>query len=98
MIPLRECFGSSRESTSKGGVIRATKVCVLNSGKGRVTELRRPIQHLLLVELRLSVDTEVAVPRPREDERDEKNETRERPRKTAAVLAMDSLHIRKRMS
>ena len=71
---------------STDGVIRAAKVCVLNSGKGRVTELRRPIQHLVPLELRLSTDTEGAVPRASEDDRDEENEIRQRPRRTAAVI------------
>ena len=71
---------------SKDGVIRAAKICVVNSVKGRVTELRRPIQHLVPLELSLSTDTEVAVPRAGEDEREEKNETRQRPRRTAAVI------------
>ena len=70
----------------KDGVIRAAKVCVLNSGKGRVIELGRPIQHLVPSELRLSTDTEVAAQRPSEDERDEENEIRQRPRRTAAVI------------
>ena len=36
--------------------------------------------------LRLSTVTEVAAPRASEDERDEENETRQRPRRTAAVI------------
>ena len=71
---------------SKDVVIRAAKICVLNSGKGRVTELRRPVQQLVPLELRLSTDTEVVVPRVSEDERDEEDETRQRPRRTAAVI------------
>ena len=80
---------------SKGGVIRAAKICVLNSGKGRVTELRRPIQHLVPLELTLSTDTVVAVPQASEDEHDEESETRQRPRRPAAVIGE---LIRKRMS
>ena len=67
-------------------MIRAAKICVLSSGKGRVTELRRPIQQLVPLELRLSSDTNGVVPRVSEDERDEEDETRQRPRRTAAVI------------
>jgi hypothetical protein len=47
---------------SQDGVIRAAKICVINSGKGRLIELRRPIQHLIPLELKLSPDTENDVP------------------------------------
>ena len=72
---------------SKDGVIQAAKICVLNSGKARVTELRRPIQHLVPLELRImSPDTESLVPRAIESVCDEANEIRRRPRRTAAVV------------
>ena len=71
---------------SKDGVIRPAKICVLNFGKGRVTELRRPIQHLVPLKLTLNTDTEVAVPQASEDEHDEESEICQRPRRTAAVI------------
>ena len=55
----------------------------MNSGKGRTTELRRPIQHLVLLELKLEYepsDTEIIV------SQDEESEPGRRPRRTAAVL------------
>ena len=71
---------------SKDGVIQAAKICVLNSGKARVTELRRPIQHLVPLELRMSPDTESLVPRASESVCDEESKTRRIPRRTTAVV------------
>ena len=68
---------------SKHNVIRAAKVIVVNSGKGRTTELRRPIQHLVPLELKLES-------KPSETEnvasQGGENQPRSRQRRTAAVI------------
>ena len=71
---------------SKDGVIRAAKVCVVNRGKGRVSALRRPIQHLIPLELRLSPDTENVCPRGGKSAPDEEKPASQRPRRNAAVI------------
>ncbi|CAB3994917.1 Hypothetical predicted protein [Paramuricea clavata] len=70
---------------SQDGVVRAAKICVVNSAKERVIELRRPIQHLIPLELKLSPDTE-DVPPAIESASKEKESTIQRPRRTAAVV------------
>ena len=68
---------------SKDNEIRAAKVIVVNSGKGRAIELRRPIQHLVPLELKLESepsDTENIV------SQDEESEPGRRPKRTAAVI------------
>jgi hypothetical protein len=71
---------------SKDGVIRAAKVCVVNSGKGRASELRRPIQHLIPLELRLSPDAEDVDPPVCHGVTDEGKSSSQRPRRNAAVI------------
>ena len=72
---------------SKDGVIRAAKVCVVNSMKGRLTELRRPIQHLVPLELTMRPETST-VPQPTSESIStvEEDTTRKRPRRMAAVI------------
>ena len=72
---------------SKDGVIRAAKVCVVNSTKGRLTELRRPIQHLVPLELTMGPETST-VPQPTSESINtvEEDTPRKRPRRTAAVI------------
>ena len=38
--------------TSKDGVVRAARVRVINQGSGKSTMLRRPVQHLIPLEIR----------------------------------------------
>jgi hypothetical protein len=60
---------------------------VVNLGKGRLIELRQPIQHLIPLELKLSPDTENDVPPAIESAPKEEESTRQRPRRSAAVVA-----------
>ena len=48
---------------SNDSIICAAKICVLNSKKGRVTEVHRPIQHLVPLELQMSHDPVNNIPR-----------------------------------
>ena len=59
---------------------------MLYSGKARVTELWQPIQHLVPLELLMSPYTQSMVPRASASACDDENETRRRPRRTAAVV------------
>lgn len=67
--------------SSHDGIIRAAKIRVVNSEKGRVTELRRPIQHLVPLELRMSPDPVNSIPdTDAETMPDAENPTMQRPR------------------
>lgn len=72
---------------SNDGIIRAAKIHVVNSERGRATELRRPIQHLVPLELRMIPDTASNVPETAVETTPEADDpTRRRPRRTAAVI------------
>ena len=72
---------------SQDGVIRAAKVCMVNPTKRRLTELHRPVQHLIPLELTMDPDA-ATVPQFTSESKDtvEEDKTRKRPRRTAAVI------------
>jgi hypothetical protein len=73
---------------SADGIIRAAKIRLVHGEKGKTTELRRPIQHLIPLELHMGpertdrADEDLCTTNPIDSE----TTTRNRPRRTAAVI------------
>ena len=74
--------------TSKEGIVRAARVRVVHSDRGRASELRRPIQHLIPLELQIEPDDEADTTSTDHEVLSSENDNPERrqPRRTTAVI------------
>ena len=74
--------------TSEDGIVRAARVRVVDSDRGRASELRRPTQHLISLELQIEPGDEADTTSTDHEVLSFENDNLERrqPRRTTAVI------------